>query len=207
MFDFELILATALFSSLILSVYLYAKTRDLKAQISSFKRQTNGIQPQISDPETLDAQLESRVSELQSEISVYETSEARLEEMVTELQTKISGYKTSEARLERQVNDLKTENRSLRSKGLAELNFEELKATILNGLWSRNRWGGAYVPVKSMIYRMSRMAKNDGKMVREAIDELQNEGLLLTHKRGETVSLNTKRKKEIVDNISQYYEL
>lgn len=214
MFEFELILAAALMLALILSGYLYAKTKGLKAQISSlkaqtssFKQQPNGPQPQTSDLEALNVQLESRVSELQSEISGYEMSKAGLEEMVTRLQIQISGYATSKAGLEGRVSDLNADNRRLRSKGLAELNFEELKATVLNGLWSRNRWGGKYVPVKSMIYRMSRRVKNNGKMVRGAIDELLNEGLLLAHKGGDTVSLNTKRKKEIIDNISQYYEL
>ena len=203
MSEFELILYTALMLALTLSGYLYTKTKDLKAQISSFKQQPNGLQPQISDLEALNAQLESRVSELQSKISGRETSKARLEERVTKLQTRISGYETLEVRF----SDLKAENRRLRSKGLNELTFEELKATILNGLRSRNRWGGKYVPVKSMIYRMSRRVKNNGKMVREAIDELLSEGLLLAHKGGETVSLNTKRKKDIIDNISKYYEL
>jgi len=203
MVEIELILATALMSALILSVYLYAKTKDLKAQISSFKQQPNGIQPQTSDHEALNAQLESRVSELQSKISGYETSKVRLEKRVTKLQTQISGYEKLEVRF----SDLKAENRRLRSKGLNELTFEELKATVLNGLLTRNRWAGRYVPVKSMIYRMSRRVKNNGKMVRKAIDELQKEGLLLIKKGGGAVSLNTKRKREIIDNISQYYEL
>lgn len=81
---------------------------------------------------------------------------------------------------------------------------EEIKADILNRLFRRGCWGGRYLPVKSLVNWLGKQIKKNGRRVRKAIDELHKDGLLLKHKGGETISLNTKRKREITEHLARF---
>ncbi len=84
-----------------------------------------------------------------------------------------------------------------------ELTNKEITATILHKLRRRGIWGGSYKPYDSVKRWIEGRIKNDGKRVKEILDELIKEGLLLSHKGGETVSLNPKRKGDIINTIEK----
>jgi len=86
----------------------------------------------------------------------------------------------------------------------AEVRGEEIEADVLHRLLRRGCWGGRYLPVRSLVNWMGKRVGEDGRRVRKAIDNLHKAGLLLKHKGGETISLNTRRKKEIIEYIDRY---
>ena len=51
---------------------------------------------------------------------------------------------------------------------------------------------------------LGKQVKRDGRRVRRVIDELHNAALILRHKGGKTVSLNTRRKKEIMEYLDRF---
>lgn len=74
---------------------------------------------------------------------------------------------------------------------------EEIKAEICWRLKRRNCWGAKYLPVDSLVDWLGKLVKDDGKKVHAAIEDLIREGLLLSHKKRRTVSLNPHRVREI----------
>ena len=84
-----------------------------------------------------------------------------------------------------------------------QLTDEEIKADIMNKLLRKNCWGAKYLPLDSLVNWFAKRVKRDGKRVRRIIRALVNNGYLLLHKRGETVSLNPIMSKEIVEYIER----
>lgn len=82
-----------------------------------------------------------------------------------------------------------------------ELTDKEIAATIFHKLRRRGIWGGRYKPYDSVKGWIVGKIKNDGKRVEKILNELIKEGLLISHKEGETVSLNPERKGDIVNTI------
>jgi hypothetical protein len=83
---------------------------------------------------------------------------------------------------------------------------KQVKAIILDKLRKRGCWGGRYTPLDSLVRWLSRKVKRNGRRVRKAVRQLVNKGYLILHKRGETVSLNPSKSKEIVNFISSFLE-
>lgn len=84
-----------------------------------------------------------------------------------------------------------------------ELTDKEIAATIFHKLRRRGIWGGKYKPYDSVKRWIEGKIKNDGKRVESILEGLIKEGLLLSHKGGETVSLNPKRKGDIINTIKK----
>lgn len=84
-----------------------------------------------------------------------------------------------------------------------ELTDRQVTATILHKLRRRGVWGGRYKPRDAVKGWIEGKVKDDGKRVENIIEELVKEGLLLSHKGGETISLNPKRKGDIINTIEK----
>ncbi len=84
---------------------------------------------------------------------------------------------------------------------------EEVKALIMDWLQRHGRWGAHYFPLDTLVNKLSHAVKNDGKRIRKVAKDLQNEGYILAHKGGSTVSLNPARNKEIADYIRNIMKL
>jgi len=78
-----------------------------------------------------------------------------------------------------------------------DLTDREVKASILEFLVKKGRWGTHYFPTETLVNWFSKKVKRDGKRVRRCLRDLVNEGYVLLHKRGKTVSLNPRRSIEI----------
>jgi predicted transcriptional regulator len=87
-----------------------------------------------------------------------------------------------------------------------ELTDEEIKADIMNKLLRKNCWGAKYLPLDTLINWFSKAAKRDGKRVKTIIRALVNEGYLLLHKGGKTVSLNPAMSREIIEYVEKVVE-
>lgn len=81
---------------------------------------------------------------------------------------------------------------------------KQVKGIVLDKLRKRGCWGGRYTPTNSLVRWLSRKVKRNGRRVRAAVRQLVNEGYLILHKRGETVSLNPSKSREIVDFITRF---
>jgi len=82
-----------------------------------------------------------------------------------------------------------------------ELSEQEIKADLMHRLFRKHCWGAKYLPLDTIIRWMSGKIKRNGKRIQRAVRQLVNEGYLILHKRGKTVSLNPERNKEIVEFI------
>lgn len=82
-----------------------------------------------------------------------------------------------------------------------ELSDVEVKAAILSFLEKKGCWGTHYFPLDTLVRWLGRKVKRNGKRVRKCVEELAEEGYILFHKRGETVSLNPGRSREIIEYI------
>ncbi|RLE59862.1 MAG: hypothetical protein DRN53_06685 [Thermoprotei archaeon] len=81
---------------------------------------------------------------------------------------------------------------------------EEIKAIVLDKLRKRGCWGRRYLPLNSLIRWLSKKVKRNGRRIRKAVKQLVNEGFLILHKGGKTVSLNPTRNREITDFITGF---
>ena len=81
---------------------------------------------------------------------------------------------------------------------------EEIKADIMNRLFRKHCWGARYFPLDTLVRWISKKIKKDGKRVQRLVSQLVNDGYLIIHKRGATVSLNPARSKEIVEFIRKF---
>jgi predicted transcriptional regulator len=80
---------------------------------------------------------------------------------------------------------------------------DEIKADLMNRLLRKDCWGAKYLPVDTLLNWLAGKVKRDGKRVRTLIRELVNQGCLLLHKGGRTVSLNPALSKEIVEYVER----
>ena len=85
-----------------------------------------------------------------------------------------------------------------------ELSEQEIKADLMHRLLRRHCWGAKYFPLDTIIRWMSGKIKRDGRRIRRAVRQLVNEGYLMLHKRGKTVSLNPTKSREIVEFIRKF---
>jgi cyanate lyase len=83
----------------------------------------------------------------------------------------------------------------------------ELKALILDWLHRRGRWGSHYFSIDSLVNRLSHVVKNDGKKIKKIIKELIGDGYLLAHKKGEVISLNPTKSREIIEYIKNSFKI
>ena len=79
----------------------------------------------------------------------------------------------------------------------SELTDEQVKAAILEFLVKKGRWGSHYFPLETVVNWLGRKVRRDGRRVRICVRGLVDEGYILVHKRGTTVSLNPARSREI----------
>lgn len=78
---------------------------------------------------------------------------------------------------------------------------ERIKAIILSKLRNRGCWGARYMPLDSLVRWLSKKITN-GKRIQKAVRQLVNDGYLMLHKKGKTLSLNPARSREIIEFIS-----
>ena len=83
----------------------------------------------------------------------------------------------------------------------------ELRALIMDWLQRHGRWGAHYFPFDTLVHKLSHIVKNNGKRIRRMVKALLDEGYVLAHKRGETISLNPTRSKEIAEYIRKVIRL
>ena len=85
-----------------------------------------------------------------------------------------------------------------------EVRDQEIKADLMHRLFRKNCWGARYLPLDTIVRWMSSRVKRNGKRIRAAVRQLVDEGYVVLHKRGETVSLNPARSREIIDFIARF---
>jgi len=81
-------------------------------------------------------------------------------------------------------------------------NDEQIKADLMNRLLRKHCWGAKYLPLITLINWISKQVK-DGKRIQRVVKQLVNEGYLMLHKGGATVSLNPTRSKEIIEFVER----
>ncbi|MEM1674309.1 MAG: hypothetical protein QXN24_05865 [Candidatus Bathyarchaeia archaeon] len=82
----------------------------------------------------------------------------------------------------------------------------EIKADIMDRLLRRGCWGAKYFPIDTLVNWLAKQIKKDGRRVRDCIEELVREGYVLLHKRGEAISLNPARSREIIEYVKAVSE-
>jgi hypothetical protein len=85
----------------------------------------------------------------------------------------------------------------------SDITDAELRAAIMEFLIKKGRWGAHHFPLDTMVNFMARKVEGNGKRLAGAVKELVKEGYLFLHKKGETVSLNPSRSKEIMDYVER----
>lgn len=85
-----------------------------------------------------------------------------------------------------------------------ERSDQEIKADLMHRLFRKHCWGARYLPVDTLIRWVGGKIRKNGKRVERLIRQLVNDGYLITHKRGKTISLNPRRSKEIIEFIRSF---
>jgi len=85
----------------------------------------------------------------------------------------------------------------------SELTDTQLRAAIMEFLIKKGRWGAHYFPLDTMTNFMARKIRGNGKLIWRTVRDLVKERYLFLHKRGETVSLNPSRSKEIMEYVER----
>ena len=80
---------------------------------------------------------------------------------------------------------------------------QEIKADILNRLIRRGCWGAKYFPTETLVKWLCKKVKRNGRRVRKLIKELVQQGLILAHKKGKTISLNPSKASEIIEYVDK----
>lgn len=88
---------------------------------------------------------------------------------------------------------------------MVEITEEQVKASVLEFLIKKRRWGSYYFPTDTLVNFLSRKIKRNGKRVRNSIDQLVSKGYILLHKKGKTISLNPTRSREIMEFIERIW--
>ena len=83
----------------------------------------------------------------------------------------------------------------------------EVRALILDWLVRHGRWGAHYFPLDTLINKLSHVVEKDGKRIRRNVKDLLVEGYILSHKRGNTISLNPARGRETIEYIKKNMKL
>jgi hypothetical protein len=78
---------------------------------------------------------------------------------------------------------------------------EEIKADLMYRMLRKHCWGAKYLPLDTLINWISKQIRRNGKRVRKCLEELAKEGYIFFHKKGNTVSLNPARSREIAEYI------
>lgn len=84
-----------------------------------------------------------------------------------------------------------------------DLTDDQIKADVMYRLQRKNCWGAKYLPLDTLVNWIGGHVKRNGKRVRICVDELNGEGYLIAHKKGETISLNPARSREIMEFIER----
>lgn len=79
---------------------------------------------------------------------------------------------------------------------------EELEAPILFHLYRRKLWSASYTPKEKSLSKIPKRKRREGK---EVISNLIKRGLLIEHKKGSCVSLNTEFKDKIMKILKEKY--
>ena len=79
----------------------------------------------------------------------------------------------------------------------------ELRALILDWLVRRGKWSASYSPLDTLTNSLSNVVKNDGRRIKKAVDDLVKRGFLNLHKKGDTVSLNPRLNREILEFVKK----
>jgi len=79
----------------------------------------------------------------------------------------------------------------------------EVRALILDWLVRHGRWGSHYFPLDTLVNKLSHVVEKDGKRIRRNIKDLLDEDYILSRKRGNTVSLNPTRSREITEYVKK----
>ena len=82
-----------------------------------------------------------------------------------------------------------------------DMGAKEIQYEILYRLYRRGCWGAKYLPTHSIVSWLGQLVRDDGHRVRVEIHELIGIGLLTSHKKGRTISLNSHMSKEIMDML------
>ena len=82
---------------------------------------------------------------------------------------------------------------------------EEIRAIILDKLVRKGRWEHSYLPVDSLTGWVGKKIRRDGKRVRKILKELLLQDYLRLWKGGKAVSLNVRKKKEILKVRERLY--
>lgn len=85
-----------------------------------------------------------------------------------------------------------------------ELSDAEIRADIMNRLLRKHCWGAKYLPIDTIVNWLSKQIRRNGRRVRRCVEELTKEGYILLHKRGEAISLNPTRSREIVEYTKSF---
>jgi len=85
----------------------------------------------------------------------------------------------------------------------SDLTDDQIKADLMYRLLRKNCWGAKYLPLDTLVSWTGGHVKRDGKEVRRCIDELKKDGYLIAHKKGETVSLNPAKSRDISEFVDR----
>lgn len=78
----------------------------------------------------------------------------------------------------------------------------DLVPPVLFHLYRRRLWGSSYTPKEKALSKIPKRLRGDGMKI---VEKLVKQGLLLEHKSGNCVSLNSKKKEEIMKILKEHY--
>lgn len=82
-----------------------------------------------------------------------------------------------------------------------EVSDAEIKADVMNRLTRKHCWSAKYIPLDMVVNWLGKQIKKNSRRIRRCIEELAKEGYILSHKKGEAISLNPARSREIIEII------
>jgi hypothetical protein len=86
-----------------------------------------------------------------------------------------------------------------------DMTEQEIKEEVLYRLFRRTSWGARQSNKRAVESWIISKVKNNGKKVRKALNMLIKDFLILPAKKGDTISLNPRRKKEIMEIIDKAF--
>ncbi|MGQ9597551.1 MAG: hypothetical protein ACUVQY_07350 [Thermoproteota archaeon] len=82
-----------------------------------------------------------------------------------------------------------------------EISDDEIKADIMYRLLRKHCWGAKCLPLSPLINWTSKQIRRNGRRVRRCVEELTKQGYVLLHKKGEAISLNPTKSRDIAEYI------